>query len=245
MTTFKEFLSEISEKKQLTEKVIFLRLKLINPSQINFTAGQFITVKLSENLRRSYSIYNPPFIPPTSPNSPISQSLDLVVDTSPGGEGSKFFENSAVGQKIDFLGPLGKFTFQKNPEIKNVCFVATGTGVAPIHSMIMDISRRGAKTAPLQKITLLYGVSYFADLINPEEYLSLQEKFPNFKFVPCISREEKEDCFSGRVTDFLLGTNPPPNSQFYICGQREMVADVIKILKEKDIPSSFIFTEQF
>ncbi len=235
MPTFQKFQSEITEKKQLTEKVIFLRLKLINPAQMDFQAGQFITVKISESVRRSYSIFN----------SPPAQSLDLIIDTSPGGEGSKFFLNAKIGQKVEFLGPLGKFVFSPAPETKSVYFVATGCGISPMHAMITDYFRRDRLLCLSGTINLLYGVSHYADLVSPQEYFDLAKQFPNFNFVPCISREKKQGCFSGRVTDYLNSQLSQQNSQFYICGAREKVADTVKILQEKGVKEEEIITERY
>jgi Na+-transporting NADH:ubiquinone oxidoreductase subunit F len=256
MPNFQEFTSEVSEKKFLNEKTVFLKLKLLSPSEINFQAGQYVTIKINEKTPRSYSIYS-------SPDQ--KEAINLIIDITPGGPGSQFAKNAKIGEQVNFIGPLGKFVFSATPEIKSVYFIATGCGVAPIHSMILDIFRRGgvsppkgAETAPLQ-INLLFGCSYKQDFVAWDEYRQLEKDFPNFKFIPCVSREQIDGEFNGRVTDYLkkyvgaplAGAQgeaqglPLQNSYFYICGGREMVNETNSILTSKGVREEQIITERY
>jgi NAD(P)H-flavin reductase len=243
MPSFQEFTSQVTEKKYLNDKVILLRLKLVNPSEINFKAGQFITIIFEPNLRRSYSIFSFPS---------QKNELELLIDISVGGQGSEYVKNLKINQELKFLGPLGNFQLRSNPETKTIYFVATGSGVAPMHAMIAD-ALSAAETFPDKQIILLWGISTKNDAVLWAEFGKFMEKYKNFKFIPCVSREEVEGAFHGRVTDYLnsVGNGQDSslqiiqNCQFYICGNREMVNEVSKILTDKNALPTQIITERY
>jgi NAD(P)H-flavin reductase len=243
MSAFQEFTSTVTEKKFLNDKVILLRLKLINPTEINFQAGQYISIIFKENLRRSYSIFSFP----TQKNE-----LELLIDISVGGPGSDYVKKLKIDQELKFLGPLGNFQLQSNPETKTIYFVATGSGVAPMHAMIAD-ALSAAESFPDKQIILLWGISTKNDAVLWAEFGKFMEKYKNFKFIPCVSREEVEGAFFGRVTDYLNSVGNGldrslqivKNCQFYICGNREMVNEVSKILTDKQASPSQIITERY
>jgi len=83
-----------------------------------YQPGQYISVKVAPNRINSYSIAG----------STNDHSFSLLVDTSPGGPGSKFFENLQNGDKIAYMGPFGIFTFKPDDGSKQILFLGTGTG---------------------------------------------------------------------------------------------------------------------
>jgi len=123
----REFRAKVSEKKFLTKKVCFARLSLIEPQKINFLPGQFVCLQVADNVRRSYSICSWPT---------KADFIELIADISPGGVGSQFFKRVRVGERVCFLGPMGKFVLEKNEA--DTVFLATGTGVAPFRPMIKE-----------------------------------------------------------------------------------------------------------
>lgn len=234
--SFQQFTSELVEKKNLSPKVLFLRLKLLAPPTIDFHAGQFVSLVMSPTLRRSYSIFSPPS---------QKDAIDLMVDISVGGPGSEFLQNVALGQKLEFIGPLGNFTFSAAEDAKTIYFIATGTGIAPMHSMIAE-AFGAADTYPQKEVKLLWGVSAKEDASIWSEFAKIGERYPNFKFTPCISREEVEGAFFGRVTKYIAEKlESVKNCQFYICGSRDMVNEVTALLKEKGVSTERISTEQY
>jgi NAD(P)H-flavin reductase len=241
MSNFQEFTSIVSEKKYLNDKVILLKLKLLHPQEINFQAGQFISIIFEPNLRRSYSIFSFPS---------QKNELELLIDISVGGSGSECVKNLKINQELKFLGPLGNFHFETNDEIKTIYFVATGTGVAPMHAMIAD-ALSAAENFPDKQIILLWGISTKEDAVLWGEFGKFMEKYKNFKFIPCVSREVVEGGFFGRVTKYLennVGTDlslPINSCQFYVCGSREMVNEITEILKTKNASPSQIITERY
>lgn len=235
MPSFQQFTAEVSEKKYLNSKVLFLRLKLISPAEINFVAGQYVTLILSPTLRRSYSIF-----------SSVKQkdAIDLIIDVTPVGPGTTFIKNMNMGQKIDFLGPLGHFTVETSAN--NIFFIATGTGFSPICCMLQSLIPEKIKN--YESVTVLYGVSFKENAVFYDQCKAFAAQFQSFHYIPCVSRETVADGFHGHVTDYLKqneATIPFSTSHFFICGGRDMVNDVTSILTSKGVPQEQITTEKY
>ena len=70
-------MTEVAEITRLTRDVRGLRLRLLDPGSIRFTAGQFVTVEVPGTAAtRAFSMASPPS---------ESGSIDLVVRVLPGG----------------------------------------------------------------------------------------------------------------------------------------------------------------
>src|SRR3989304_9122389 len=83
------------EHKILASKFHYFTFESKTP--LIYKPGQYISVKVAQQRLNSYSI-----VGDDGPNK-----FFLLVDVSPGGPGSKFFENLKVGESISYLGPFG------------------------------------------------------------------------------------------------------------------------------------------
>lgn len=211
--------------------------ELIEPHRINFKAGQYLSLKVTEaGLRRSYSLFNEPR---------ITNQVDLLVDVSPGGPGSKFFQNLKFGQEVNFLAPLGEFIIDDNlPEnINHLYFIATGSGVAPFKSMIEDQLRNKQDQ---RQLTLHWGMRYAHDLFWLDRWQELTETFANFHFHPVLSKApDAWNLCRGRVTDCLQVHEQAPQAAYYICGSNGMIDDVKRDLIGQGVDQDLIFYEKY
>ena len=71
-------------------------------------------------------------------------------------------------------------------------FVATGTGIAPIRSMLQHVFSLGTE----RRLTLLFGARYASGLLYRKEFERLASEHQNFVFLPTLSRPD--DIWSGR-----------------------------------------------
>ena len=131
------FRARVSRVKDLTHDVRELDLDLVSPREIAFVAGQFISfqIQLPEALHpitRPYSIASPPR---------QSWRVTLLFNRVPGGPGSGFLYGLRPGDEVEFTGVAGMFQLENAPG-RDVLFVATGTGIAPIRSMLLDLLDR-------------------------------------------------------------------------------------------------------
>lgn len=239
--------TRLSQKTQLTADVFLFRFKLFEPLEINFTAGQYLILMVpqdsGEPARRLYSILSPQ----TQKNS-----VDLLVKLLPGGIASEYLRSLNVEERVEFQGPAGMFTFHNSTRDK--IFLATGTGIAPMRSMVSSMIYDLRS-----KIYLFWGLPKKNDLYFFEELKQLATDNARFHFLICFSREESLDAVSaeerkyfvlGHVTEGLeknienwkLKTG---DFDYYLCGGRSAVESLREYLVQKQIPANQIYFEKF
>ncbi|WDT72007.1 MAG: hypothetical protein MPW14_02000 [Candidatus Manganitrophus sp.] len=142
---------------------------------------------------------------------------------------------------MKFLYPLGYFTVKE--AATSLLFVATGTGIAPIKSMIVHLLRSGSR----RPMTLYWGLRSEIDLYYQEEFTSLAKEYPFFKYFVTLSRPtDAWNGLKGRVTSLLPGLiQTVENLDAYLCGNGEMIKEVRTLLIEKGMPRKSVHYEKF
>jgi CDP-4-dehydro-6-deoxyglucose reductase len=95
--------------------------------------------------------------------------------------------------------------------------------------MILDLLERPTD----RKIDLVFGTRRVEDLLYPEEFTRLAERFDNFRYFPCLSRFGDPDWtgLRGRVTVVLPRLfKDLDRHEVYVCGRQEMIAEAEKVL---------------
>jgi len=133
--------------RRLAEDVMVLQLKLPANERLQFLAGQYLEFLLKDGSRRSFSMGNAPH---------ADELVELHVRRVIGGQ----FTDHVFGKMkerdiLRFEGPLGVF-FLREESPKPVVLVASGTGFAPIKSLVEDALRRGIE----RPMTLTAGASF-------------------------------------------------------------------------------------
>jgi len=215
-----ELKCEVTGFRELTPTVFEVTFNPI--PDLSFEAGQFISIIVpgagphGRDLRRAYSIAS----------SPQGQAVELCVKLVEGGPGTNFLYQLRPGNHFRGMAPYGDFVYEPRSG-RHVCFIATGTGIAPFRSMIL--SDHFKKNPPLSTACLL-GVSEEAEVLYDTE----MQAQANLRWVPCVSRPKGEwKGFRGRVTDYLrsLGSDYPwLETDFYLCGGGAMIDEVKQIL---------------
>ena len=122
LMSLRVFRAKVSRVTDLTHDVRELDLDLVSPSEITFTAGQFISFEIwpvggSRPVTRPYSIASPPR---------QSRRVTLLFNRVPGGPGSGFLYGLRRGDEVQFKGVAGMFYLRNDPG-RDVLFIATGT----------------------------------------------------------------------------------------------------------------------
>lgn len=224
--------------KELAPEVHHFEFEVPGVQDFSFTPGQFISVidcEHGKEITRAYSIASPR----------EGNKFALCLNRVPNGIVSRWLFELSPGDEVEIHEPLGYFTL-RHPDRRAV-FVATGTGIAPFRSMLLDHLPR---TQP--HITLLFGVRYASSLLYRDELEGLAAEYPNFKFMPTLTRpDEKWRGLTGRVQahlDDALAIRTPEeisNVDVYICGLKEMVDDVRKELKQRGFDRKQIIYEKY
>ena len=220
--------AQVESIKDLTHDVRQLDLRLVEPAAIEFKAGQFISFEMPHPatgrlVTRAYSIAS-------SPNRP--GLVTLLFNRVSGGPGSTMLYGLKEGDATHFKGPAGHFTLRDDPG-RDLLFVATGTGIAPIWSML----QANAERSDPRPATLFWGLRSQRDLYYQEDLIALARNMPNLTTVLTLSRPEPGWSGStGRVQQLLEERVPSvAHLAVYLCGSGGMIADVTKALQQKGL----------
>jgi CDP-4-dehydro-6-deoxyglucose reductase, E3 len=193
--------------------VVALRLPL--HSNMQFAAGQYVDFLLPGGTRRSYSIACP-----VNPAGVID--LEFHIRHLPGGVFTeRLFGGMKERDKVQFEGPLGSFLLRDSD--KPALFIASGTGYAPIRSILMsELPKRGAR-----KMALYWGGRARKDLYLLDEAAQWAREYENFSFVPVLSEAPASDEWTG-ATGFvhvaaMQDLKDLSGWQVYACGVPVMV----------------------
>jgi ferredoxin-NADP reductase len=211
--------------KLLSPSVIGLRLACIDGEPIAFVPGQWVTLHVAaggEVEKRPYSIAS-------APDSAAPDTFELAVTLVEAGRVSTALHAMQPGDVLLMDGPYGFFT-REDHAAEDALMVGTGTGVAPLRSMV-----HAALAAPAgPRLTLLFGCRTQADLLYQVELEALTRQHERFRFEPTLSRADAD--WSGRrgyvqthLQELIPGLGRP---HVYVCGLSNMVNAVRGVLKE-------------
>jgi len=227
-------LEKIEDVARDTKKFIFsvANTSPLSSGNFSFLAGQFLSLQFTETAWRAYSIAS----------SPVEKNIELIVRYVADGTASRIFWHAKKGDIFPFKGPFGKFLLSSHPDASLV-FCGTGTGIAPLRSMILTEKKR-KNPRPMM---LLYGGRDKDDIAYLDE---ISEWSPKLKIHLGFSRTlptkklqaRAELC---RITKFLEEGMWNENHEFYICGNGDMVKSVVELLKSKGISEENVFMERF
>lgn len=228
-----KFEATIERIDRVTAHVYMVTFALTNPPEMTFLAGQTFMLNISPGINRTMSIASPPS---------EKNKILMCHDTFPNGPGSQWTIARSVGDPATFMAPLGMFVLDRESHRRKI-LVATGSGIAPYRSMLLDYLPSGGT----DDVTLYWGMRHEEDLYWVDEFLKLSESYPNFRFVICLSAPtDGWNGKRGRVTEHVLQEElNPAGSDFYLCGNQHMIKDMEDQLNAHLVPIHQIFKELY
>jgi len=230
-----EYQAEVERITELTHDIRGLHLRLVEPTDIAFKAGQYVDLLVPGTKEwRSYSMANPPS---------RSRKIEIMVKLMPGGLFSSYVaDNLKVGEQLTLQGPYGNFHLRDTQQ--PALFVAGGSGMAPILSLLRDMDERH----DARSVIYFYGGRARRDL-QLEELSGYERTLPNFRFVPALSEPLADDAWDGeqglitevgkRNVESLVG------HQGYMCGPTPMIDAALALFTRGGIVESDIFYDKF
>jgi NAD(P)H-flavin reductase len=105
-------------------------------------------------------------------------------------------------------------------------FIGTGSGLAPLYSIIQDALNQGHQG----DIHLYHGSTLVDGLYLVQELRAMTTEFSNFHYHPCVSSAfESPSIKTGRAHDVALQEISDLRSwRVYLCGHPEMVKQTIR-----------------
>ncbi|MCH6164144.1 NAD(P)H-flavin reductase [Pseudonocardia alaniniphila] len=181
--------------------------------RVKFRAGQYLTVRLPGGDTRNYSMANPPH---------QNDGALLHVRRVPGGRFSgELLDGLTKGDTLTVELPFGEFALDHDSD-RPVVLVATGTGFAPVKSMVEDQIKRSGD----RRLHLYWGARSREDLYLAELPGRWAEKHDWFSFTPVLSRPDPAwPGRSGYVHRAVLADHADLGSHdVYACGNPDMTA---------------------
>ena len=194
------------------EDVAVLQLRFPASVRARFKAGQYLRIHMPDGDTRNFSMANPPH---------ESDGAELHIRHVPGGRFSEqVLAMLQKGDKLQVELPYGDFYLRPDLQKPVVC-LATGTGFAPLKSILEDLIRRGNK----RDVHLYWGGRRRQDLYMA----ALAEKWAAradwFKFVPVLSQPDPDwKGATGLVHQAVLNDLSDLSGwQIYACGNPMMI----------------------
>lgn len=236
-----KFIAKVRTHELLVSKFQYIDFELVRPSRIEFEAGQYLMMKVpGVEQRKTYTIASLPA---------QNHSIEILVDVSPGGEGSLFLASLKPGDEVELMAPGGKFVVADTKEKlgleeKKLLFVATGSGISAVRSQILDLLQTKKDK---REIYLHWGLRYAEDVFWEEDFRELTEFFDNFHFDLVLSKPPTKWPFcSGYVTHCVAEHHSDFSDMgIYLCGNGKMIVDINTLLSEKGVSKEHIHMEKF
>ena len=150
-------------------------------------------------------------------------------------------ERLGPGAAIDLQGPVGDFTLERAPGGAPLLFIAGGTGIAPLRSMIREAvdSRRPGPLA------LVYSNRSPEEFAYLDELRALAATHGLMLSLTLTGSAEDWTHARGRAGISHLAELVQPDTTAFICGPPAMVSDVPAALAALGVPPDRIVTESW
>lgn len=220
-----------------TPRSKIIRLALDRAS-FEFRAGQAALLGLEgQPLRRPYSIASAP--------SDVRSTgvLEFLVQEGTHGSLGPHLAGIARGSTVVVEGPFGSFALVPNPPPHHYLFVAGGSGIAPLRSMIRHVLGH----SPTPQISVAYSARTSRDWAYATELRQLARRGA-IRLVLTTTRDTGPGgrARRGRLTaaDFR-GLGVSADTRSYICGPDTLVSDMPAMLVEAGLAPEHVHLERW
>lgn len=216
-------------------------LEPLNNWKPRYQPGQFITLIFNNTgteKRRSFSLTS----------TPSANHLSITVKRVANGEYSRYMLDHVLkGDEFYTTGITGFFTLpeSKSENVKQLFFLAAGSGIAPIYSLI----KSSLQTWKDASIVLIYSNRDQNDVIFFNALNSLQKQYENSLKIEWLFSNNK-NIHKARLSNYLLNIllrkyNADQNDLFFMCGPFDYMLMIQITLLSYGVPIKNIFKEQF
>jgi NAD(P)H-flavin reductase len=186
--------------------------------------------------RRPYSIASAP------EETAQHGAIEFLVQSGADGSGLAV-DLLRPGTPVAIDGPLGSFTFPAHPLERRFVFIAGGTGIAPLRSMLWHtlLAERDGTVA------LIYSVRSPEEFAYLDEFQRLEDE-GRIEFRHTVTRAATEGWRGrqGRIDVRCLdGVVEPGNTLCFVCGPPALIGDLRPQLTEFGVSENQIRIEQW
>ncbi len=220
-----------------TPRTRVIRLDL-GGARFDFLAGQYVLLGQGAAAEpRPYSIA-------CSPGQATRHGLlEFLIQVGDDGTPGPHLRRLRVGERVRVEGPDGRFLLPAGPLPPSILFVAGGTGVAPLRSMMWHV----LEAAPGTRAGLVLSGRSPSELPFAGEFRQLARE-GRLRLVETVTREAPESWQGtrGRVGRAeLAAAMASPDGLCYVCGPDSLVEDVPRLLASLGVMAAHVHTEHW
>jgi len=210
-------------------------------------AGQYLALGIWADgrlLQRPYSTASPPS---------LSKELEFLIRRVPQGALTPRLWELPIGARLRLGQPKGLLTLDPRRD-RAAVFAASGTGLAPIISMVAA-ALEGPPEARPPRLIVLHGVSFAAELAYRERLERWAAIHPGLAYEPVISRpgDPLNRGWSGAVGHLDVALDAvwqrhrlqPRETVAYLCGNPEVITAATRLLAARGMPPDAIVAERY
>ena len=201
-----------------------------------YRAGQAASLALpGETERTPYSIASAPH------ETARHGELEFLVKVDGSSRFGARVSDLLPGTDIAVTGPMGNFVFPSDAPTTTLLFIAGGTGIAPLRSMILH-----ALEADMgREVALLYSARVPGEFAYLDELRELQHERRLSLSLTLTGQGEDWEHARGRAGAAHLADLVRPDTMCFICGPPAMVREVPEALASLGVPRERIKTEDW
>jgi ferredoxin-NADP reductase len=169
--------------------------------------------------------------------------LDFLVKVDGSGRWGMQFEELRRGGRIAVRGPSGTFVFPAHPRERRFAFIAGGTGIAPLRSMLRHAVQSGlpGEYRVLYSARTTHDFAFLGELRRMAREGTIELTLTATREIPPRWRGGR-----GRIAPSQLGPLvADPATLCFVCGPAAMVADVPPMLRALGVDESRIRLEDW
>ena len=230
--TARKFQANVVDVRSISHDVFRVELQLPRRRELDFHAGQYLSVVLPDTDPCYFSIAS----------SPLEQNLELHIQASPEWvSAQKVMDALKSGRSVTLDIPHGRACLAAAPE-KPLLMVAAGTGFAQMKSMVDYLQT----TSYQQPVRLFWGVRRHEDMYLRSLAQQWHEQWPPCTFLPVVGDDEDND-WSGhhdQLVRAVLATGQDWKVvQVMASGSPVMVYTLMDALVEAGLPEAEFFSD--
>ena len=234
------------DREDVTPSIIRLRVRP-DGGVSAFEPGQYLALGVEEGgrtLQRPYS---------TASARGVIDTLEFLVKLVPGGALTPLLWAQGPGSRMSLGRPRGRFV-PEHGEPRRPLLIATGTGIAPLMSMLESRLRERRDGSPRQRPIVVHGVAHASELAYHDRLRLLADR-RRITYVPAVSRPAEAANvgwagMTGRVDGLIAGVLEHLGvdrgaAVAYLCGNPAMVDAVSGVLTGWGMPPGAVHAEAY
>jgi len=223
----------VRDLRALSADVLHLQLDVPDAGALDYRPGQYLKLLAGDGLARSFSMAS----------VPRDGLVDLHVRRIPGGSFTdRILPRMKAGDPLEVELPLGSF-FYRAKDYRPLLMVATGTGLAPIKSILESLM----DDPDCPPVSLYWGMRQAEDLYLHADIPAWGERLYDFRYVPVLSRAG--DDWQGRrgyVHQAALDdVGDLGDYAVYLCGSPNMIRDARTAFLERGASADHLYSDSF